>query len=538
LERLTVRELADEANLGLVLVSGEPGLDRVIEGIHLSDLEDPTPWMTPGMVLVTTGECFAASVAKGLHLLERLEAIQAVALVVGVGHYLDSVPVEIVARARALKIPVFEAPLSVPFRTIVTYVYNALASSDMHRLRRSLAVQTHLLDLLAEERSVADILASLSNLIDMPLVLFDSAGGTVATSAGGEALRRAAQRLWAEYERSGSEIGPLGVLEVGHERFYYRKIAAYGVVERVLAGVAPQAGASVFAETALSFAQRLLMLDLLRSGEQLMLQRRMRAHTLDDFLEERSRGHEARQRLLEQHLDLDDGWRLVTCAVDAAASAGDGGPSERRTYASRVRLLNAVDGCFGERSVPFLSMLRGDVCLVLTSFGDDDVAAVRTTLEGLRDVLQDEFGGRAAVGCCGHARGPDNPGVLVRQAEEALRRAQVSGGVSLHDDLARGFRLIDDQSPETLRAVSQRLIEPLRGYDGQHQTYLLATLKALFDHGLSANRTAAALFVHRNTLRKRLQRIEAVLGVDLANMDDIAELYLALHADELIRQRA
>jgi sugar diacid utilization regulator len=537
LERLTVRELVDEANLGLVLVSGEPGLDRVIEGIHLSDLEDPTPWMTSGMVLVTTGESFASSMTKGLHLLERLEAIQAVALVVGVGHYLDAVPMEIVARARALKIPVFEAPLSVPFRTIVTYVYNALASSDMHRLRRSLAVQTHLLDLLVEERSVAEILASLSSLIDMPLVLFDATGSVVATSAGGDGLRRSAQRLWAEYERAGSEITPLGVLEVGHERFYYRKIAAYGVVERVLAGVAPQAGASRFAETALSFAQRLLMLDLLRSGEQLMLMRRMRAHTLDDFLQERSRGDEARQRLLEQRLDLDHGWRLVTCSVDASASDDDGTPGERRTYASRVRLLNAVDGFFGERSAPFLSMLRGDVCLVLTSFGDGDSAAVRTMLEHLRDVLRDQVGARAAVGCCGHADGLDNPGVFVRQAEEALRRSEVSGCVSLHDDVSRGFRLIDEQSPEILQAVSERLVEPLRAYDALHQTYLLVTLQALYANSLSANRTAAALFVHRNTLRKRLQRIEAVLGVNLANMDDIAELYLALRADELVRER-
>ena len=110
--------------------------------------------------------------------------------------------------------------------------------------------------------------------------------------------------------------------------------------------------------------------------------------------------------------------------------------------------------------------------------------------------------------------------------------------MSLHDDLARGFRLIDDQSPETLRSrhsAPHRAAPRLRRAASDLSPRDLEG--ALRDQGLSANRTAAALFVHRNTLRKRLQRIEAVLGVDLANMDDIAELYLALHADELVRGR-
>ena len=54
-----MRELVQEAGLGLVLLTGEVGLENAIEGIHLSDLEDPTPWMTSGMVLVTTGATFA-----------------------------------------------------------------------------------------------------------------------------------------------------------------------------------------------------------------------------------------------------------------------------------------------------------------------------------------------------------------------------------------------------------------------------------------------------------------------------------------------
>jgi DNA-binding PucR family transcriptional regulator len=142
------------------------------------------------------------------------------------------------------------------------------------------------------------------------------------------------------------------------------------------------------------------------------------------------------------------------------------------------------------------------------------------------------------VGCSSETHGVDGPGIAVRQAEEALRRAATAGSPCFHDELSRGLRLIDDQPSERLQAIAMSLVEPLRRYDAEHRTYLLTTLKALFDNGLSANQTAATLFVHRNTLRKRLRRIEAVLGVDLTDMDDIAELYLALRADELLGSHA
>jgi purine catabolism regulator len=106
--------------------------------------------MTPGMVLITTGQSFAASPQIGLRLLDRLKECGAVALGVGIGHSVESVPVAMVTRAQTLHIPIFESPFLVPFRTIVQYVYNALASDDMHSLKRSIALQNKLLDLMIE----------------------------------------------------------------------------------------------------------------------------------------------------------------------------------------------------------------------------------------------------------------------------------------------------------------------------------------------------------------------------------------------------
>jgi len=50
---LTVRDLV--GGLELALLAGEEGLDLPIRWVHMSELLDPTPWLSGGEVLLTTG---------------------------------------------------------------------------------------------------------------------------------------------------------------------------------------------------------------------------------------------------------------------------------------------------------------------------------------------------------------------------------------------------------------------------------------------------------------------------------------------------
>jgi purine catabolism regulator len=103
----------------------------------------------------------------------------------------------------------------------------------------------------------------------------------------------------------------------------------------------------------------------------------------------------------------------------------------------------------------------------------------------------------------------------------------------LFEDLPRALRFLNGQDPEAMADLYNRLVVPLAAHDAQHHTLLLPTLRALCANRLSAHETSEALLIHRNTLHKRLQRIESVLGVDLDCMDDVLELHMALRVGEL-----
>jgi purine catabolism regulator len=537
-EALTVRELIQETDLGLELVS-DAGLERFIRGIHLSDLEDPTPYMTPGMVLLTTGETFAESPLTGVRLLDRLAALDGAALGVGVGHYLDHVDPLIVAHAAELRLPVFEAPLSVPFRTITSYVYDALASTDMHRLRRSLAVQGHLLDLMLEERGVEQLLAEMATILEADVMLFDSRGSVIARAGTGRRGRE--HRVWASFREAEGNIGPLGILEDGTDRVCVRRVVVHGVLERVLAAVISSSSSAQFVDTALSFAQRLLILERLQEGEQVIVRRRMRSLLLDDFLADRGSPDDYRSRLQEQAVLLSSPWRIAVFNIDGfQREVTSRHLTEERIYAIKSTFINAVDKFLGERGLPFLSSVKGDSVVSLLVLGDRQPQAVAALLSEARAEIEEELAPlRITTGCSGPATGLQGGGRHYGDALEALKMAKEGLGVTsrvvLFDDAGGRFRLVEGQSLAALSALQRRLIAPLEAYDQLHRTALVETLRMYVDKCLSPSQTAEALIIHRSTLRKRLRRIECLIGVELGRMDDVVELHLALRAAELLR---
>jgi carbohydrate diacid regulator len=80
---------------------------------------------------------------------------------------------------------------------------------------------------------------------------------------------------------------------------------------------------------------------------------------------------------------------------------------------------------------------------------------------------------------------------------------------------------------------ANELARPLAKLKNMDNNGLLRrTLVAWFSHNVQPSATARALFIHRNTLEYRLNRISELTGLDLGNFDDRLLLYVALQLDE------
>ncbi len=71
---------------------------------------------------------------------------------------------------------------------------------------------------------------------------------------------------------------------------------------------------------------------------------------------------------------------------------------------------------------------------------------------------------------------------------------------------------------------------PLVNYDRERGSGLVRTLSVYFDTGANASEAAERLFLHRNSLLYRLERIQKLTGLDLRESESRLILQLGLLA--------
>ena len=92
------------------------------------------------------------------------------------------------------------------------------------------------------------------------------------------------------------------------------------------------------------------------------------------------------------------------------------------------------------------------------------------------------------------------------------------------------------KSPDLGRDADRRRLDRLSAYDRRRGTMLLDTLERYLDERGNVVGTARALFIHPNTLRQRLERIERESGLDLER-DDWLSLAIAVKVVRLEQMR-
>jgi DNA-binding PucR family transcriptional regulator len=113
---------------------------------------------------------------------------------------------------------------------------------------------------------------------------------------------------------------------------------------------------------------------------------------------------------------------------------------------------------------------------------------------------------------------------VLREQSQALTTGPREGGVPVDSH----ERLLASVPTPVLRSFTERLLGPLADYDARHNAELLPTLRAFLACDGSWSACASRMYVHVNTVRYRIGRIEALTGRDLSALADRVDFFLAL----------
>ncbi len=204
---MTVRiaDILHTQGLALKLVGGRSGQRKPIRWVHVSELEDPTPWLKGGELLLTTGMGLGKTPSRQRAYVERLAEANLSGLGLGTGFSFTKVPKALVAAADRLGFPVFEVPYPVPFIAITETIFSRLGAEQFEILQRSLEAQNALTRAVLEGEGVEGIASALADALGGWAVVLDLHGLPIASAP--RAAEARASRLWEELQGSRPE-GP------------------------------------------------------------------------------------------------------------------------------------------------------------------------------------------------------------------------------------------------------------------------------------------------------------------------------------------
>ncbi len=506
---VTVKDILAVPGLALRLVAGKPGISRPVRWVHVSELEDPTPWLKGGELLLTTGMGVGGTPAKQRAYVRRLVEAGLAGLGFGVGFSHARAPRPLVSAADQCDFPVFEVPYPVPFIAITEAVFSRLAAEQYEVLQRAVDAEHVLTRAVMEGEGVQGIARSLADVTGGWVLLLDLHGIPLAATS--RATRQRAERVWQELRESrpqGTGFS-LTVLDRGHH-VWIQPVGAHGRVEAFLAVGKPEAPTQldrIVAGHALSLFA--IELDKARAVEE------ERRRLQGDFFEELARGAVAPG-------EVGRGLARFGFARDApvAVLSVEGAPPDELSHAAQDHFSREGGGFLVSTHPGGIHVLRP--------------AASGLDLEALREALGARVGAELRIGA-GSPRPPSEVGRSLREARYALQVCRLEGwGSAGFEDLGTYRLLLSMAEPDALQAFADSLLAPLDAYDREHGGELVPSLKAFLEHNARWESAAAHLYVHRHTLRYRMRKVEELTGRDLSSSFDRMEFWLALRARELL----
>jgi purine catabolism regulator len=488
---MTVAELLAEPQLGLSLIAGGDGLENRITWAHTSDLPRLWEWVTGGELMMTNGMSIPADAEGQVALVEALVAAGASALAIGDKMHAPRLRPELLAACDELAFPLLSIPFPLPFIAIARSVAESTMLEESQRLRQT----ARMYDLLRQTGTsgeewrglVEGIAANLDARVYVvnrrclhPWHAEDEPLPERLIVSQSETLRapvdESKQFLWHHLSQDRDVL----MMDVPTHRD-----AALVVVPRMLTH--PDAVVLLHAATVVGLA--LSRITLARESD-----RRLGAEFLVQVLDGRVGAAEFERRIGHFGVPAND-------FVVATLSGADD------------QQLADVHLALWQHATPSVGIRRQSrLHLLLPADGTEEV---------LRHVV--DPGVRVGVSRVADLNG------LQRALQESLWA--LATAESVREPFMRyseGPSWLGLTSFEEGEALVERLLGPVLDYEAGHQPDLIITLKTFLEVQRSTQKTAAALFVHRQTIVYRMHKIGELTGLDMSETSTLAQLWFAL----------
>jgi purine catabolism regulator len=493
------------------VVGGHDGLRRPVRGVNVMEVPDILDWVKPDELLLTTAYPLRDDPIALDALIPRLAERGLAGIALKPGRYIKAIPASMIEAADLHAFPLIELPPEASFNEIINAVLTVILDVQAARLQRSAAIHDRFTSIALSGGGLRQIAEALAELVGRPVAIVDaqdvvqwrtSDGAPTGASTDGHGV--------------GAIVQPI---QVGAER--------YGAI--LVAD--DEAGLGPDRLEAIEYAATVAALRQVQTRAVAEADRRFQAVCLEELIT----GHVADRTVLMERAaafawDLTAPRAVLLAEVEAIAgrpfSALAGTPEEG---ALRHRLAEAARASLGPGSIIWE---RSREIGALVSAGSLELREIGATLQA--EASRHLPGIVVSVGVGRPALDPLDLHRSFGEARRALsigRWAHGPGKVTAFDQLGLDRLLVAVPGSEA-EAFCADLLGRLEAYDAARGTTLVATLET-FLATRNAALAARRLYLHYNTLKNRLAKIEEIIGPYLDDPDRCLSLALALRLRRL-----
>ena len=215
--------------------------------------------------------------------------------------------------------------------------------------------------------------------------------------------------------------------------------------------------------------------------------------------------------------------------TDAAMTELRSGSRPRLASDVDISAYDVVSGLFPDKQKDFVfNISETDTVLVKEIKPDNNTRDMEKLAASIVDTLQGDHYIKAVVGI-------GTPIGNIKDLASSFKEAQIAMEVGKVFDTERqvisydhlGIARLIYQLPTTLCEAFLREVFKQESIDSLDAETLF-TIQRFFENNLNVSETSRGLFVHRNTLVYRLEKIRKLTGLDLRNFDDAIVFKVAL----------
>lgn len=189
--------------------------------------------------------------------------------------------------------------------------------------------------------------------------------------------------------------------------------------------------------------------------------------------------------------------------------------------AKDVEAYEVIQSLFARKTRDFVIALDDEsTVFVMELRNEDDFKEVDRTAKAIIDTLNTEIMVKAWIGIGSIVSNVREIGRSFKEAQTALHIGSIFENDKLIIDYNNlGIGRLIYQLPTTMCKLFLREVfkeGSLESLDNE----MILTINKFFDNNLNVSETSRQLYVHRNTLVYRLDKIQKITGLDLRNFDD------------------